>query len=253
MKYYGKLVELGCFSREDVIALTGTEAAAHSLLRDYLRKGLIERVRRDFYAVISIETKQPIPTRYQIGSQIFADAFISHHSAFEYYGCSNQVLYEVYVTSNSRFQDFEFDGVSYCRVASKGRMIPALSEGVRVTDIERTVVDSINDFEKIAGVEETVRCISLIPTLDAAKLLEALDVYDNGFLYQKCGWLLEGLRNVIDLPDDFFKECRRHISKSKKYLTRERRNFVLHEVWSLYAPADVSILLNKGTADYDAV
>ena len=58
MKYLDKLMELGCFSRKDVVALTGNEHAAHSLLYDYTKAGYLERVRRDLYTTISLETKQ---------------------------------------------------------------------------------------------------------------------------------------------------------------------------------------------------
>lgn len=253
MKHYEKLIELGCFSRDDLIALTGSDAAANSLIHNYLQKGFIERVRRDLYTVISIETKQPIPTRYQIASRLFDDACVSHHSAFEYYGYANQVFYEVYVTTQNRFQSFEYDGVTYHRIAPRYEASAELSGGVRVTGLERTVIDSINDFEKIGGLEETLRCLMLIPALKPDKLLFILAVYNSGFLYQKSGYLLECLRDSLDLPESFFAECRKHISGSKKYLTKEHSNFVWHEKWRLYAPANIHAMTNKGVTDYDAI
>lgn len=36
--------------------------------------------------------------------------------------------------------------------------------GVQVSSIEQTVVDSICDMEKIGGLEETIRCILLMPS-----------------------------------------------------------------------------------------
>ena len=65
MKYYEQKLELGCFSKSKVIELTGTEAAAKFILYDYQKKGYIEKVKRDLYAVISLETKQPVLSRYQ--------------------------------------------------------------------------------------------------------------------------------------------------------------------------------------------
>lgn len=54
MKYLDKLFETGCFSRQDAVALTGNEQAAHSMLHDYLNYGYIERIRRDLYTAISM-------------------------------------------------------------------------------------------------------------------------------------------------------------------------------------------------------
>ena len=67
----------------------------------YQKKDYIERVKRDLYVAISLETQQPIANRYVIASHISNDAAVSYHSAFEFYGYSNQVFYETQVTSES--------------------------------------------------------------------------------------------------------------------------------------------------------
>jgi hypothetical protein len=120
--------------------------------------------------------------------------------------------------------------------------------------VERAVIDSISDFAKIGGLEETLRCILLIPSLDPDKLLSALVVYDSGYLYQKTGYILEAINDDgLHLPDSFFDECRKHISNSKRYLSKERENFVLHEKWKLFAPAELKVLTDKGIRYYDAI
>ena len=63
-------------------------------------------MRRNLYAVISMETGQAIPNRYQIASRVTDDACVSHHSAFEYYGYANQVFYDVYFTTEKRVRPF---------------------------------------------------------------------------------------------------------------------------------------------------
>lgn len=67
MKYYETLLEKGCFSRTELIEIVGTAGAANSVIYEYQTKGLVEKVKRDFYVVISLETKQPVLSRYQIG------------------------------------------------------------------------------------------------------------------------------------------------------------------------------------------
>ena len=94
MKHYEKLLAKGSFSREQLIEIVGTATAANQVIYEYQKKGLIEKVKRDFYVVISMETKQPVLSRYQIGSNLFPDACITHHSAFEVFGYGSQVFYE---------------------------------------------------------------------------------------------------------------------------------------------------------------
>ncbi len=43
MKYYEELLDLQTFTRTDLVKLTGSEAAAMSLIYDYQKKGYIER------------------------------------------------------------------------------------------------------------------------------------------------------------------------------------------------------------------
>lgn len=253
MKYYEKMIEMGCFSRSELTYVIGCDATAASIIQAYLKKGYIERVRHDLYAVISLETKQPILSRYQIGGHIFPDACISHHSAFEYYGYANQVFYEVYVTTKSRFKDFTYNGISYHRIAPRidGYMVQA--DDLRITSVERTVVDSIHDLERVGGLEETLRCLLLVPSLDWKMLLDILEQYHSGFLYQKCGYILEQFNTSITLPQAFFIECRKHISNSKRYLVKGQTGAVWHDKWKLYAPDSIHNLTNKGVTDYDAV
>lgn len=253
MKYYEKLVELGCFSRKDLVNLTGSESAAASLIYDYLKKNYIERVRRDTYTVISLETRQPILSRYQIGSHLFSDAYITHHSALDVYGYANQVFYEIYVASTHRFSDFMYNGTIYHRVIPKNNAQVTVTGGMRVTKLEQTIVDSIQDFEKISGIEEVIRCLLLVPSLDGKKILQTLSEANNGFLYQKCGYIFEELNSSLRLPEWVFEECQKHISNSKRYLTNTKRSLVYNSKWKLYVPYSLMNFVNKGVADYDAI
>lgn len=246
MKYYENLLELGCFDRQALVKLTGSAAAATDLIYDYQKKGYIERVRRDLYAVISLETKQPLLNRYQIASSIFPDACVSHHSAFELYGYANQVFYECYVATKSRFLDFDYAGITYHRVERKDDLDVTISGKTTFTGIEQTVVDSIRDFEKIAGFEEVVRCLLMIPELKEDKLEKCLERCGNGFLYQKCGYLMEQLQPELKISDDFLAMCEKRVSGSKRQLLNDEKNTVYHKRWNLYAPPSLRTLINKG-------
>lgn len=254
MERYKELAALRCFTHKDMVQLVGSESAAAWQIKNYLQKGYIERVRRDLYAVISMETGQAIPNRYQIASRAAADACVSHHSAFEFYGYGNQVFYDVYFATEKRVRPFSYDGVNYCPLVYRGNTgITETNTGIRVTSLERTVIDSIADFEKIGGLEELLRCLMLIPALDSGKLLDALKLYGRGQLYQKAGYILETLRDELSLPDQFFAACEKRSSASKTYLFEKQEGFVLHGKWKLFAPKDLKALVNKGVTDYDAV
>ena len=254
MKYYPELVSLGCFRITDLETITGSEAAAKSLSQAYRKKGYIQSVRKNLYVAISLESKQPVPSRFEIASHISDDAVVSYHSAFEYYGYANQVFYEVYVTSQSRFRDFEFDSINYRRVVPKiYSHIQQEPNGVRISSLERAVIESIDMFERIGGLEELLRCLLLIPALEETALLACLEEYANGFLYQKTGLILSALANSLHISNSFFKECKTHLPSGKSYLHEKSNGFIWHKNWNMYAPADVLQLVNKGVTDYDAI
>jgi len=249
MKYYKELLELQCFTRTDVERITGNADTANSLLRNYQRKGYIESVKRNLYVAISIETGQTMPNRYRIASHITEGAYISHHSAFEYYGCANQVFYEVYVSGGKRFAPFEYDDVAYRYVAPRIDIgIVERPDGVRLTDIERTVLDSINDFEKISGLEELLRCLELIPRIDEEKMLEYLERYNKQILYQKVGYILSHFKSELRLSERFLEVCEHKVSKSVRYLYNgikfEKNTFDNH--WQLYVPNNLLQILSQG-------
>ena len=251
MKYVENLLELGCFSRQDVVSITGNEQAAHSLIHNYLINGYIERIRRDLYSAISLETKQPVANRFLIASSIANDSSVSYHSAFEHYGYANQVFHEIYVTTNSRFSDFTYNGIAYTRVAPRiNSGIITTNTGIRITNIERTVIDSIRAFDKIGGMEELLRCLTLVPALRSEKLISYLDEYALANLYQKTGFILLQFSEELGLSKAFFDFCKSKIPKSKQYLYSEKdahsKQFVLHEEWMLYAPENIKSIISKG-------
>lgn len=249
MKYYERLVELQCFSRADVERLTQNAYAADSLIKEYKRKGYIESVRRNLFVAVSMETKRAVANRYRIASSILGSNYVSHHSAFEYYGCANQVFYEVYVSGEGRFASFEYDDLTFRYVAPRIVLgVVQKEDGVRVTDMERTVLDSINDFEKIGGLEELLRCFELIAYVDENKLLQYLEAYDKQVLYQKTGYILEHLKKQLRLSDNFFALCESKRKGSVRYLYHgvEHEPNTFSNRWNLVVPQDLMKLISEG-------
>ena len=103
MKRYQKILTLKVFNVDDVYKLTENMNTAKSIIRNLLLFGYIKRVKHNLYVVCNIQFKNTIPDQYMIASKIKEDAYISYHSALEYYGVKNQVFYEVYVSGDEHF------------------------------------------------------------------------------------------------------------------------------------------------------
>ncbi len=237
VEHYGKMRELGCFSLQDVTDMVGDRAAVPYLLNDYQRKGYIDRIHRNLYTVMDTETGEPVLNRYQIGSRLFPDGYVALRSAFEAWGYAPKAGNEVFVATQTRFTDFRYNGVFYRRVHPKAGADTEWVSGSLVTSPEQTVVDSLHSFEGEAGLEDVVECIIRLPRLDVDKLLDCLERYGNGYLYQKCGYVLEQLQEYVRLPRVFYRECREHCASTVRYMIKGADGLVYHKGWGVYAPA----------------
>jgi len=157
------------------------------------------------------------------------------------------VYYEMYVSSRIRFTDFEFEGITYKYVASKldaGVIAPKNTQGIRITSIERTVIDSIKDYEKIGGLEELLNCIASIPYLDEKQLMLFLDAYNLQFLYQKTGFILEHYKNEVQISDQFLHYCKIKTGNSTRYLTKDSDTYCPE--WKLVVPDGLFGMTEQG-------
>ena len=93
----------------------------------------------------------------------------------------------------------------------------------------------------------------LIPSLNEKKVLECLSKNNNGFLYQKCGYIFEELKEEFRFSDAFFEECEAHSSGAKRYLMKELQNNVYCERWKLYVSPSLKGLIDKGVESEVAV
>ncbi len=235
-----ELAKYPVFKIVDLYKLVGNKKTAYTQLGRLMKRDRVRKVRKNIYSVVNPTTGQIVATRYQIACAITDTAYISHHSAFDYYGLANQVSYEVYVSSKTKFNHFEYDHITYKYVASRmseGVFEAKNTTGVRVTDMERTVIDSIRDFNKIGGFEELLNCMDGIQYLDEKKLQRYLDIYNTQGLYQRVGYLLDHYRKEMQLSKEFIEYCKGKIGKSRRYLVSELKDVSLYNSeWKLMVP-----------------
>ncbi len=240
MDVFTKLAKYPVFTIDDVKKFTDNEKTAYSMMNRLIKKEQVKKVRNNIYSVVNPTTGLLVATPYQIACALSDTAYISHHSAFEYYGLTNQVFYEVYVSSETKFNHFEYDQVTYKYIASRmkeGVVIAKNTTGVRVTDLERTVVDSVRDFNKIGGFEQLITCLENIHYLDENKLKKYLDIANTQNLYQRIGFFLDYYKDGMQISEDFINYCKSKIKKSKRYLVSEaiEDNYYVRE-WGLMVP-----------------
>ena len=247
--YLHKLHKMKLFSLQYAAKVAGNESTAKSLLSAGLRNGTVCRIKKNLYAVTDLATMRCAASKYEIASHITETSCVAYHSAMEYHGLGHQLFSEVCVISGSLFRTFEFEGVTYVRhhpAITDGIVTPVINSAVRVTDLERTVIDCIDRIKYAGGMEELLNNLSSIAYIDEAGLLRYLDAYGKASLYQKAGFLLSAFRKQMRLSSGFFRHCRNHVGQSTRYLADMPGPSDYNAQWRLCVPRSMSNLLEQG-------
>ena len=237
--FLDKFHELKIFTLEDAARIVKSKTYAMTILWGYIEDALVVKIRRNLYAVTNLATKHIAANRYEVASSLTPTAYVAYHSALEFYGVANQVFNTMYVASESIFNSFEFAGLSYMYAKSPtnvGIETPVMSYGIRVTSLERTVIDCIDRIDRCGGSEEMLQCFGMIMHISEAKLMEVLASYDKATLYKKTGFVLSRFRGRFNLSDDFFQICRERANVGSKVLTSYEDCTEYDREWNLSYP-----------------
>ncbi len=236
------------FTKADVRPQFSSDMQYENWIAGQLRTKKIMKVRKGLYVLADV-TGEPMATKFEIASKIADDAFLCYHSALEFYGAANQVFHTVTVGSKSRFNPFTFLDVDYIRKQPNNDYGIAYIEqaGVRVTTLERTVIDCIDDIDSCGGIDELLGALGQIRILDEKELLGALNAYNCVLLYQKAGYILQHYQEKFGLSDAFFDECKRHLTRQVKYFLKDEYGEVeYNSEWRLMAPKNLISRIGGG-------
>lgn len=245
MKYLNELSKRKIFNYNEFVEILGNNNLANSTLQNYLKKGYIKRIKHNLYSVVSFETNECMADKYLIGSNVTKNSFISHHSAFEFYGYYNQVYNVVNVSSISKFKTFEFEKNIYSLINVSSEAFVENIRGVKVSTIERTIVDSIKDSGKYSELEETLNCIKLIPYISIKDILKYLKQIDSKILYKKVGIILSLFKEQFKIPDSFFEKCHEISDSVKGYFDSNKKSHVYNSKWKIFIYSDLDNFINK--------
>ncbi len=207
------------------------------------------KIRNDMYALIDPSTNDIYATKFEIASNISKSSFICYHSALEYYGIANQVFNDITVGSLTKFNNFIFGDNEFIYKRTKNiRFVnDVVGVGIRVTSLEKTIVDCIDEINFSGGIEEVLNALEQIKYLNESKLIEILEDSDKIYLYQKVGYLLEIYNDQLNLSQNFFDECKSHLTYKINYFMKDEFKTVrLDKNWNLLVPENIKSRINGG-------
>lgn len=241
-----------CYPSGDVSGRASERALAH-----HLRSGHLVRIRRGLYAVVG-RGRGPsgggeAPSSFLIASKVAPDAVLAYHTALEYLGCAYSLRNDRIVLTSSKTKGFEHGGISY-RVAAYPRALDTPEKRlfgvesreergatVRVTGLERTLVDLLDRPETAGGWEELWRSFEGAGFVDPKRIVQHVCNLASRTTAARVGWFLEEHRERWMIPDTIFATLESMAPRSPVYLLRSRRESgVLIPRWNLVVPRQVA-------------
>ncbi len=228
--------------------------ANESLLAYYSKAGRIVRVRRGLYGVVPVGS-DPLtfpPDPFLLAGKMAPDSVLAYHTALQFHGKAYSVRSRfTYLTRSHprpvRFRDYEFRAVRYPEALTAARkehfgVMNTERNGVqvRVTGLERTLVDVLDRPLLSGSWEEIWRSLESIEFVEAEQVVEYTLALRNATTAAKVGFFLEQHRTSLMLEDSHLKPLREARPRQAHYLERTQRSpgrFVAD--WNLVVPESI--------------
>ena len=236
------------FNKQEIIKDFDNEKQLNNWIASKLKSKSLKKVRNGLYVIVD-SAGYVYSSKFEIASKISKDSFVSYHSALEFHGVANQVFSDVIVCSSTRFNNFEFEDIEYINKVNKNyvEVMNIITAGVRVSSLERTIIDCIDNINLAGGIEEILHALEQTKFLDEKKLLNVLESYNQVLLYQKVGYILEHYKEQLNLSNHFFEICRSKLTNQIKYfLQDEYKEIEYNATWKLMAPKNLKSRINGG-------
>ena len=225
-------------------------ASIRQLLSYYHRKGKIARVRRLLYVVTP--EAQPHPwDPYLIASQATQEAILAYHTALEIHGLAYSTFEELTYLTNLPSHGFSFKNQHYRPICQPKVLIDknqtlfgieTLQRNgmpIRVTSVERSVVDVLDRADLSGGWEEVTRSLDHLVTFDAQKVIDYTLLLNKAGLVAKVGYFLEQLPKHLAVDTKYIEALLPHIPKQPFYMDTARKkknNGRYIRKWKLIVP-----------------
>jgi predicted transcriptional regulator of viral defense system len=223
-------------------------------LRYYIEKGRLVRIRQSLYASVPIgySADQFKVDPFLLIAKITGDSVIAYHSALEFFGKSYSIYHAHTYLTRSRPRNFIYDGIRFRAVQtpknlSKGTpekmgVIVRAIKGmhVRITSLERTLVDVMDRQDLTGSWEEIWRSLESIEFFDLDKVVDYLYRLNNATTTAKVGYFLEQHAESLMADESYLFKFESMRPKQPHYMSRKKSMpGRLNRRWNLIIPQQI--------------
>lgn len=220
---------------------------ASMTLSKWAKQGWLKRLKRGFYAPISIEassSEQVLSNVWVLVPELFGQAYIGGWSSAEHWGLTEQVFQDICVVTSQRVRkknitiqhiSFYMKHVDISRIFGL-KTIWHQNIKIQIADPHKTIIDMLDDPAMGGGIHHVDNCLRTYLTSEhynESKLLEYAEKQKNGAIFKRLGYLLSLMDNK---KSDLLIYCKNHITKGISSLEPGYKDIRFVTEWGLSVP-----------------
>jgi len=193
------------FTHADVERITGLPpASARSLIRYAVNRGVVSRLEPGLFVLVPLELGRATEfagNPYVVARQLAAGAeyFVSHASAMELHRMVTQPQFVIFTSTTKRLRNRTIHGTEFRFVFVRREDVFGVTthwiskqDSVRVSDIERTVIDGLHLPAYCGGVTDVAKGLWMRRNeVKPERLFEYARHLANGAVVRRLGYLLD--------------------------------------------------------------
>ena len=224
-----------------------------ALLAYHRKQGRLVLVRRGLYAVVPPggEPGTCAIDPYLLAAKMTNDAVLAYHTALELHGKAYSVFEELFFLSRTpprpkTFRSQRFRGVLFPK-ALRGqgkeeqqvRVVDRSGIDIKVTSLERTLVDVLDRPDLGGGLEEIWRSLESVEYFDLDLVVEYVRLLDNATTAAKVGYYLQRHAGALMVEERHLNPLRELRPKQPHYLYRGTSGKLVSD-WNLVVPTSLA-------------
>lgn len=221
----------------------------NNLLSQHFARGRLIRVRRGLYAAVpyGISAEEVRPDPYLIASSICEDATVACHAALQFHGKAYSIWHRFHYLCPQRSRPFTFQQMQFIPVLAPAgvdlypgtAILPHAGGQIRVTTLERTLVDVFDAPGISGGWEEIYRSLEMVEFFELDAVIDYAIARGSALTIARVGFFLEQYRDSLMVEERHLATLRAHSPAQPRYYDSTRQPGTLLPAWNLIVPTRI--------------
>lgn len=225
-------------------------STSKNLLAKHVASGRLLRVRRGLYATVprGVSPDGVTVDPYLLAGHLAPDAIVAYHAALQFFGKTYSLWSRFHYLTRDRRRTTVVQGAEFVPVQDSAPLRVLEDRGggvverphaggyVRVTTLERAMVDVLREPERAGGWEEVWRSLEMIEYLDLDAVVAHALALGSALTVARVGLFLEQHAETLMIEGRYLETLRGHVPRQPRYLDATRTSGRLVHPWNLVVP-----------------